>query len=118
MEAKLPTSASVGWIVHGTAQCRARGGKMRFWKLAGVLSVVAFTPAYSQVDNAYEPCSDACLETAHKCLEQITANLSQRRADDIRTKCGDTLDICIFACQDAASAASRKRSKSKRPLNE
>jgi hypothetical protein len=88
----------------------------RFWKLVGLLSVLAVSaPAHSQGENSYEACSDACVAKAHKCLDQITANLSQRRVDEIRTKCGDALDPCIFACQDAAAAAFRKSQPNPKP---
>jgi hypothetical protein len=45
---------------------------------------------------------------AHKCLDQITVGLSPRRADRIRTQCGETLDRCVIACQDSAASAFQK----------
>jgi hypothetical protein len=81
----------------------------RLWNIAGILFVMtAFMPAYMRcqdsIDAAYERCSNNCLDTAHKCLDKITAAMNQKHSDSIRTECGEVLDICVIACQDAASA--------------
>jgi hypothetical protein len=88
--------------------------EMRFWKITFILSALATiaTPVSTRgddgVDTSYEACSTACVATAHKCLDQITVDLSQRRADRIRTQCGETLDGCVTACQDSAANAFQK----------
>jgi hypothetical protein len=66
------------------------------------------------VDSAYEFCHGICVAAAHKCLDQIVPSLSQERADDIRTQCGETLDACLATCQSNAAASFRKRHPSKK----
>ena len=86
---------------------------MQFWKITLILSVLAAAVAApthgdDSVDSVYEACSTACVAAAHKCLERITVGLSQRRADGIRTQCGERLDGCVTACQDSAANAFQK----------
>jgi hypothetical protein len=85
---------------------------MRSRKTAYILFAVAVsafpTPTPSQGDFSYEVCSNTCVEAAHKCLDQITADLELKRADRIRTQCGETLDACLAACQNSAAAAYRR----------
>jgi hypothetical protein len=90
---------------------------MQSWKTAYILFaatiVVIQTSMPSQgddrVDSAYELCHNACVEVAHTCLDQITPSLSQWDADRIRTKCGETLDACLAACQNNATVSFQKR---------
>jgi hypothetical protein len=73
------------------------------------VAILAFpTPTPSQGNFSYEVCSNTCVEAAHKCLDQITADLDLTRADRIRVQCGESLDICLAACQNSAAAAFRK----------
>ena len=87
---------------------------MRSRKITFILSVLAAvsTPTCSHGadnnDSSYEACSTACVAVAHKCLDQITVGVSLRRADHIRTQCGQTLDGCVIACQDSAASAFKK----------
>ena len=85
---------------------------MQSWKTAYFLFAVAVlagqTPTPSQGEFSYEVCSDTCVTAAHKCLDQITADLDLKRANHIRAKCGETLDACLVACQNSAAAAFRK----------
>ena len=89
---------------------------MQSWKAAYILFAVTVlviqtsTPSQGDdsVDSGYDVCHNSCVAAAHKCLDQITPSLSQRRADRVRTQCGETLDACLAACQDNAAASFQK----------
>ncbi len=92
------------------------------WKAAytlfGVAVLVIQTSMPSRgddsVDSGYQVCHDTCVATTHKCVDQIVPGLSQERADELRTRCGETLDACLAGCQQDAAAAFRKRHPSKK----
>jgi hypothetical protein len=89
---------------------------MQFWKTANILFAATIfviqtsTPSQGDdnVDSGYDLCHNTCVAAAHKCLDQITPDLSLRRADRVRNQCGETLDACLAACQNSAAATFQK----------
>jgi hypothetical protein len=95
---------------------------MQSWKAACILYAITVlvlqtsTPSQGDdsVDSAYELCHGICVAAAHKCLDQIVPSLSQERADEVRTQCGETLDACLATCQSNAAAWFRKHHPNKK----